>query len=440
MSTSGLSACIARIREHPKAAALAYTYLDEALVSKGPQSRQSDHVPHVKVPGPLLGLVCNVKACVDVKGWTTHAGSAAFLNRSPAQHDAALVAVLRESGAWLLGQTNMTEFAYGALGVNAHFGTPLTPLYPNAGHVAGGSSSGAAVSVAMGFANVALCSDTSGSARIPAAFCGVVGFMPTRGRWPMDGFFPLSPSFDAPGLMTKTVTTCSKVFSVLDAAFAAEPSSVASRLRSSLRQHTGSHESRQPRLCIPINLLDAFPPDAPVVAAFQQAIERLRTEGWHIEQRHIEALDELGTIAADAGMIASDAYAVHRSLMAEFGHAYDPLIRMRIEAGSQHPAWRYAEARHELDRRATCYESETSEFDAVVCPTTPILPPEVSDLARTEDYLALNRRSFAYTEVANRLGKPSISLPLGFNSAKGIGLLLTGKVHRDTELLILPRP
>src|SRR5690606_16263292 len=153
------------------------------------------------------------------------------------------------------------------------------------------------------------------------------------------------------------------------------------------------------------------------------------------EKRHIEALEGVGGIAAEAGIIASDGYAVHRSLLADHGHAYDPVIRMRIEAGAQHPAWRYADGRLELERRARRYESELSEFNAMVCPTTPMLPPQVAALARTEDYLALNRRSFAYTEVANRLGKPSITLPLAGESARGVGLMMTGKARRDTELL-----
>src|SRR5690554_3487131 len=114
MSTSGLSACIARIRAHPKVSALAYTYLDEALINDAAQRGRTDGANNVKVAKPLHGMVFNAKACIDVCGWITHAGSAALLDRSPAEADATLVAVLRENGACLLGQTNMTEFAYGA--------------------------------------------------------------------------------------------------------------------------------------------------------------------------------------------------------------------------------------------------------------------------------------------------------------------------------------
>ena len=125
---------------------------------------------------PLAGDVLTVKACFDVAGWTTHAGSAVLADASPAVTDAPMVAALRAAGSILLAQTNMTEFAYGALGLNGTFGTPTTPLRPTEQRVAGGSTSGGAVAVALGIADLSLGSDTSGSIRIPAAFCGAAGF------------------------------------------------------------------------------------------------------------------------------------------------------------------------------------------------------------------------------------------------------------------------
>ena len=112
----------------------------------------------------------------------------------PASRRAAIVQALRHAGATLLAQNNMTEFAYGALGLNRWHGTPLTPLMADAPRVAGGSSSGGAVAVALGMATLALGSDTSGSARIPAAFCGVAGFKPSRGRYPDAGMAICRPA------------------------------------------------------------------------------------------------------------------------------------------------------------------------------------------------------------------------------------------------------
>lgn len=128
---------------------------------------------------PLAGTTLTVKACFDVAGWVTNCASRVRADDAPALESAAAVSRLVAAGAVLMGQTNMTEFAYGALGVNTGFGTPRSPLDPAGERIAGGSSSGAAVPVALGLCDLALCSDTSGSARIPAAFCGVVGFKPS---------------------------------------------------------------------------------------------------------------------------------------------------------------------------------------------------------------------------------------------------------------------
>ena len=160
---------------------------------------------------PLAGEVVVVKACFDVAGWTTHAGSAVLADAAPADVDAPLVAMLRSAGAIVLAQTNMTEFAYGALGLNSTYGDPTTPLRPGEQRVAGGSTSGGSVAVALGAADLALGSDTSGSIRIPAAFCGVAGFKPSQGRYPSGGMILLAASFDSPGFVAPTASYLRRV-------------------------------------------------------------------------------------------------------------------------------------------------------------------------------------------------------------------------------------
>src|SRR5262249_36469355 len=131
--------------------------------------------------------------------------------------DAPVVARLRAAGAILIGRTNMTEFAFSGLGINPHHGTPGNPF--ERARVPGGSSSGAAVSVADGMAIAALGTDTGGSVRIPSAFCGLTGFKPTAARVPLSGVVPLSPSLDSIGPLANTVACCA----VLDAILAGEP-------------------------------------------------------------------------------------------------------------------------------------------------------------------------------------------------------------------------
>ena len=170
------------------------------------------------VPSPLAGIPVSIKDLCDVAGITTYAGSVARRNAAPAKQDATVVARLRAAGAVIVGTTNMTEFAVGGLGLNPHYGDCRNPYDRETGRVPGGSSSGAAVSVTDGMAAAALGTDTAGSVRIPAAFCGLAGFKPTVGRVPTDGIFPLSTTLDSVGPLAPTVACCAMV----DAVFAGE--------------------------------------------------------------------------------------------------------------------------------------------------------------------------------------------------------------------------
>ena len=161
----------------------------------------------------LAGLPVSIKDLFDTEGEVTLAGSVVLRDRPPAQKDAPVVARLRAAGAALLGKTNMTEFAFSGVGINPHYGTPANPADPE--RIPGGSSSGAAVSVAVGSCVAAIGSDTGGSIRIPAALCGLVGFKPTMRRVPVAGIVPLSPSLDTLGPIAHTVEDCLLVDSVI---------------------------------------------------------------------------------------------------------------------------------------------------------------------------------------------------------------------------------
>src|ERR1700761_8589832 len=150
-------------------------------------------------PSRYAGIPISIKDLFDIRGQVTRAGSRALDDSPPAEADAPVVARLRRAGFILIGRTNMTEFAYSGIGINPHYGTPKSVWQRHAGHVPGGSSSGAAVSVADGMAYGALGSDTGGSCRIPAAYNGIVGFKSTQRRLPLDGGVPLSSSLDSFG-------------------------------------------------------------------------------------------------------------------------------------------------------------------------------------------------------------------------------------------------
>ena len=166
--------------------------LDAARVSDGARALG-------RVASPIAGIPISIKDLFDLQGEVTRAGSKILADAPPATADAPAIARLRAAGAVILGRTNMTEFAYGAHGMNAHYGTPLNPWDRGAGRIPGGSTSGGAVSVTDGMAAATIGSDTGGSVRIPAALCGITGFKPTQARVPLAGTFPLSFTRDSIG-------------------------------------------------------------------------------------------------------------------------------------------------------------------------------------------------------------------------------------------------
>src|SRR5699024_882815 len=163
--------------------------------------------------GPLAGLPVAVKDLFDVAGQVARSGSRLLADQPPATEDAAAVRRLRQAGSVIVGHANMTEFAYSGLGLNPHYGTPPNPL--DEARIPGGSSSGSAVAVARGMAAAGLATDTGGSVRIPAAFCGLVGFKPTQSRIPNAGMFPLSTTLDSIGPIAPSVDCCARMDAVL---------------------------------------------------------------------------------------------------------------------------------------------------------------------------------------------------------------------------------
>jgi aspartyl-tRNA(Asn)/glutamyl-tRNA(Gln) amidotransferase subunit A len=166
-------------------------------------------------PSPYAGIPISIKDLFDVAGQETRAGSRVLAGRPHATVDAPAVARLRAAGFVIVGRTNMTEFAYSGLGINAHYGTPRNPWQREQGRIPGGSSSGAAVGVADGMVSFGLGSDTGGSCRIPAALCGITGFKPTARRVPREGAVPLSSSLDSIGPLANSVACCAAIDAII---------------------------------------------------------------------------------------------------------------------------------------------------------------------------------------------------------------------------------
>jgi aspartyl-tRNA(Asn)/glutamyl-tRNA(Gln) amidotransferase subunit A len=373
------------------------------------------------VASPLAGVPVSIKNLCDVAGETTLAGSTALSDASPAKEDAPVVARLRAAGAVIVGSTNMSEFAFSGVGFNPHYGTPGNPA--DRKRVPGGSSSGAAVSVADRMAVAALGTDTGGSVRIPAAVCGIVGFKPTARRVPIDGVVPLSTSLDSIGPLANSVECCA----IVDAVFAAEPIVV-----------PDPAPLAGLRLAVPRHfVMDDLDPT--VAKAFERALKALAAKGVKVEEIGLPQLDELPAINAKGGFAASEAYAWHRELIARRGGDYDPLVAPRIRRGAEMSAADYIELlakRADLQKRVAAI---TSNYDAVVMPTCAITAPTLDEVATPEGFTKKNMLLLRNTTVGNFLDRCGISLPCHEAGELPVGFMLMGEAMADKRVLAMAR-
>lgn len=367
--------------------------------------------------GALGGLPIAIKALFDVEGRITHAGSRALADTRPATKDAIAVSRLRRAGAVLTGHTNMTEFAYSGLGLNPHYGTSPNPFA--ADRVPGGSSSGSAVAVATGMASAALGTDTGGSVRIPAAFCGLVGFKPSQHRVPSGGVLPLSYTLDSIGPIASSVEDCALLDSILaddsDPCFA--PASV-----------------RGLRLAVPENyMLDDM--DTTVTRAFERAVATLREAGALVEIVPMPELNELSVLLTGGGFTAAESYHIHRHWLAERGDEYDPRVKARILRGAEITAAEYLDLQQKRRLQVARMDRRLAEFDALIAPTVSVVPPRFSNIELDEDYTQTNLVVLRNASVGNLLNLCGISLPCHCGDELPVGFMMLARNGHDRRLL-----
>lgn len=380
----------------------------------------------------LAGLAVSIKDLFDVQGQTTQAGSVVLKDQPPAASDCAAVARLRAAGAGLIGRTNMVEFAFSGVGTNPHHGTPAawdglydqavgTPVQP---HAPGGSSSGAAVSVATGAAFIGLGSDTGGSIRVPAALNGIVGFKNTARLVPTQGALPLSTTLDTVCAMTRTVR---------DAILAHE---ILSARRVPLAQRPLSGY----RLAV-VNSLMQDGMDATVTWAFERSLNTLRAAGAHIDEIALNELNELAPMMSTGGFSPAEGFAWHRELLARESERYDPRVLQRLMRGSSMKAHEYmdlVQARQQWIRRV---ETALVGYDAVLSPTTPITAPKISEVApgdeRDAEFFRINALLLRNTSAVNTLDGCGISLPCHAPGELPVGLMAWHAAMHDDSILQL---
>jgi amidase len=343
------------------------------------------------------GVRLAVKDLIDMEGEPTTAGCRAVADRAvPAPRDAACLAGARAAGARLVGRTNLHELALGVTGINPWYGTPVNPLDPT--RVPGGSSSGSAVAVAVGEADVAYGSDTGGSVRIPAACCGTAGLKTTWGRIPLTDVWPLSPSFDSVGPLARDVAGLVVGMELLEPGFAvAETTGVTiGRLR---------------------------PPADPLIDA---AVDRaLRATEWPVLELDVPEWDEA---TANAGLLlVAEAWVTNRALLASDPDGVGPLVRERLAMGATFDADTVARAwagqRVWLQALATLFE----QVDFLVTPTLTIFPPKLDD---GNDLLVAR-----CTIPVNLAGVPALSLPVPTGGPLPASIQLIGPAGSEEQLL-----
>jgi aspartyl-tRNA(Asn)/glutamyl-tRNA(Gln) amidotransferase subunit A len=413
-------AALTRINDPAGEGARVFTrvYADTARV----EAQASDLLRSAKLArSPIDGLPVSIKDLFDVAGETTLAGSVALQGAPAASADALIVKRLRAAGAVIIGRTNMTEFAFSGLGLNPHYGTPKNPWDRATGRIPGGSSSGAAVSVSDGMAAAAIGSDTGGSVRIPAAFCGLTGFKPTARRISTEGALPLSTTLDSIGPIAPTVACCA----TLDAILAGEDAPLPQPAR-----------LRGLRLAVPETVvLDGM--DAAVAAAFQAALSRLSAAGALVESIAMPEFAELAAINAGGGFAPVEAWTWHRELIERAGERYDPRVLSRMRRGGNMSAADLIALLAARKRWIAAVEARLANHDAMLMPTVPIIAPTFAELEADEHYFRTNALVLRNPSVINFLDGCALSLPCQVSGEAPVGLMLAAPGGQDRRLLSL---
>jgi aspartyl-tRNA(Asn)/glutamyl-tRNA(Gln) amidotransferase subunit A len=388
----------------------------------------------------LAGLAVSVKDLFDIAGEVTTSGTTVMASNPPATQDALAVARLRAAGGVVIGRTHMVELAFSGMGVNPHFGTPVNPgalaADPSTPRIPGGSSSGAAVSVASGAAFIGLGSDTGGSIRIPAALCGLVGFKPTARSVPLQGAVPLSYTLDSIGALTRSVRDAILAHEILSG----QP--IASTGKPLEDCHFAVAET---------SMLEDL--DVQVAANFERSLSKLSQAGAKITHIALKEIADLSGMQSRGGFSAPEvqSWMVPAGLWPVRRAELDPRVAQRIAMADRMSAADYVR----LQRARTQWIAQTEQalqgFDGVLSPTVPRVAPPIADVApsdgenptqdtgRDAEFFRINALMLRNTSVVNFLDGCAISLPNHLPGDLPTGLMLWHGSASDTKILQLSR-
>lgn len=362
--------------------------------------------------GPLDGVPISWKDLFDSAGVETMAGSQLHAGRIP-DRDALVLQRATEAGMVCLGKTHLSELAFSGLGVN-----PMTATSPNVNDpdaVPGGSSSGAAASVAFGLAAAGIGSDTGGSVRLPAAWNDLVGFKTTAGLVPLDGAVKLAPNFDTVGPLTRTVEDAALIHAILAGDSAVDL--------------TGADVANMRFLVLETVALEGC--DAVPLAAFEGALERLSEAGAQIIRGTLPEVAEVMTLSA--ATIVAEAWAECGTLIDSAPDKMFPPVRERFEAGKTVSATDYIRAWDRVRALRLAFNAKIAGFDAVLLPSAAVMPPKTADVLADYDYFTqINLMALRNTRIGNMMGACGITIPTGTPSC---GIMAMGAGGTDRKML-----
>jgi aspartyl-tRNA(Asn)/glutamyl-tRNA(Gln) amidotransferase subunit A len=416
-------ACLERIqRLNPKLNAFITVAAEQALA----QARELEiEVQHGRWRGPLHGIPLALKDNIDTSGIKTTAASAVFAERIPAE-DAEVVRRLKAAGAIIIGKLNLDEFAIGLTSTLSHFGPVHNPWKLD--HIAGGSSGGSAAAVSAHLCYGALGSDTGGSIRIPAAYCGVVALKPTYGLVSTRGLVPLSWSLDHVGPMCRSVAETALLLSAIAGYDPQESGSV----NAPIINYAAALGTKTSALRVGISReMFSEIADPEIKAAVNEAVSVLRSMTASVRDIELPSIPE-GTWVKVA---LAEAYVFHAPLLARAAERYNPIIRKRAELGSTISAKDYIEARRDVERLRRVIGDAFSGVDLIVAPTAYVPPVTIEQSLREEQSA---RPPLTPAPAFNIYGLPTVSVPCGFiSSGLPIGLQISGPRLGEAKVLAL---
>jgi aspartyl-tRNA(Asn)/glutamyl-tRNA(Gln) amidotransferase subunit A len=379
-----------------------------------------DEIQRGQWRGPLHGIPIGLKDLIDTAGVRTTCGSALFADRIPTE-DAEVVQRLKHAGAVLVGKQNLQEFAYGGTSVSSYYGAVHNPW--NAKHIAGGSSGGSAAAVAAGMCFGALGTDTGGSVREPAAFCGIVGLKPTYGRVSTRGVFPLSWSLDHVGPLCRNVKDAALMLEAIAGYDARDVTCVdwpTEKYVNSLNRKTDFRIglARQP-----------------FFTDLDQEIDLAINEAIKVIGNMSTQVIEVDLPSVPTGVQAPEVYAVHKRYYADSPELYLPWMRERLAQAATADTGAYVEDRFALERVRRRVDEVFAEIDLLVTPTTPSPPITIEEASKMSPAPA-GEVWLRNTRPFNAYGLPAISIPCGFTKAGlPIGLQIAGPRFGEGRVL-----